>query len=71
MIMAPWSSEPVLAFACACGGQYPFGTIFVLPGGEVFQCWDRGGKVTNRWLDLMVKVAPVPYGTPIDVTVYD
>jgi hypothetical protein len=60
-------------YALACPREFAFGTEFRLPGGERFQCWDRGGKVKTvggiPWLDLMVRTAPVPYGTIMPVWV--
>jgi hypothetical protein len=57
----------------ACPAEYPFWTVFVLPGGEEFTCVDRGGKIVMQngipWLDLMVQTAPVPYGTIMTVEV--
>lgn len=67
----PW--EKWVNRGCACPPEYAFGTIFVLPGGEEFTCVDRGGKVQIvngiPWLDLLVKSAPVPYGTIVTVEV--
>ena len=42
--------------------------------GERFVCVDRGGKVVTNpdgvpWIDLLVQVAPVPYGTDVPVRV--
>lgn len=66
-----WANGQDGVYALACPKKYAFGTVFVLPGGEVFQCWDRGGAIKGNWLDLMVKTAPVPYGSTIAVTVYE
>ncbi len=67
----PW--EDWVNIGCACPPEYPFGTVFVLPGGEEFTCVDRGGMVVTidgiPWLDLLVKSAPVPYGTVVTVEV--
>jgi hypothetical protein len=67
----PW--EDWINIGLACPPEYEFGTVFVLPGGEVFTCVDRGGKVQVidgiPWLDLLVKTAPVPYGTIVTVEV--
>lgn len=60
--------------AVACPAEFPFGTIFVLPGGERFVCKDRGGAIITEndgtiWLDLLVFEPPVPYGTVVEVKV--
>jgi hypothetical protein len=60
--------------AAACPNQWPFWTTIVLPGGERFTCLDRGGKIVVGpdgipWVDLLVKVAPVPFGTVVPVRV--
>ena len=60
--------------ATACPKEFPFWTVFTLPGGEKFVCLDRGGKIVTLsdesiWLDLLVEQAPVPYNTVIDVVV--
>ena len=60
--------------AAACPREWPFWTEIVLPGGETFYCLDRGGKITYRpdgipFVDLLVKVPPVPFGTVVDVQV--
>lgn len=69
-----WVNGQNGVYALACPEEYAFGTVFVLPGGEVFQCWDRGGKIKTvdgiPWLDLMVRTPPVDYGTVIAITVY-
>ncbi len=68
----PW--EEWIGRAAACPVELPFGTTVELPGGETFQCLDRGGKVVTTaagelWIDLLVESAPVPYGTVMPVTV--
>lgn len=60
--------------AAACPSSLPFWTEIILPGGELFYCLDRGGKIVETgdggmWIDLLVKSPPVLYGTPITVTV--
>lgn len=55
--------------AVACPKEYPFWTRVILPGGEEFICLDRGGKIVDNWFDLLVQVAPVPFGTLVDVRV--
>ncbi len=60
--------------AAACPGAWPFGTLIVLPGGEQFTCMDRGGAIVFGmdgipWVDLLVEVPPVPFGTVIGVLV--
>lgn len=60
--------------ALACPVEFPFGTEFILPGGEKFTCKDRGGAIVTTpdnkiWLDLLVQNPPVPFGTEITVTV--
>jgi hypothetical protein len=60
--------------AAACVPEWPFGTLVTLPGGEVFNCQDRGGKIVTGadgipWIDLLAEVPPVPYGTVVDVLV--
>ena len=60
--------------ATACPKEFPFWTVFTLPGGEKFVCLDRGGRIVTLqdgsiWLDLLVEQAPVPYNTVIDVVV--
>jgi len=67
----PW--KQVVNWGCACPVEYDFGTEFVLPGGEVFICVDRGGKIIVDdgyvWLDLLVEHPPVPFGTIVNVEV--
>lgn len=68
----PWQQG--IGIWCACPPQFDFGTVFVLPGGEAFECWDRGGDIITRpdgviWLDLLVKDPPVPFGTVVTVEV--
>ena len=58
--------------AAACPREIPFWTTIILPGGEQFFCLDRGGKIlTNSdqsiWIDLLVREAPVPFGTRVNV----
>ena len=60
--------------AAACVPEWPFGTIVTLPGGEQFSCQDRGGGIVTAadgipWIDLLVQVPPVPYGTVLQVQV--
>jgi len=60
--------------AAACPKELPFWTNIVLPGGESFYCLDRGGRIVTSadgtmWIDLLVRDAPVPFGTVIEVTV--
>lgn len=60
--------------AAACPEELPFWTTVTLPGGETFVCLDRGGKIVTTaagelWIDLLVKSAPVPYGTTMPVLV--
>lgn len=69
---APW--QDWVDRGAACVPEWPFGTVVVLPGGERFTCVDRGGKVVTNadgvpWIDLLVEVAPVPYGTDVPVRV--
>ncbi len=47
---------------CSCGPRYPFGTIFELlvdmrPFSlpQTFECRDRGGKISNYALDLVIR----------------
>lgn len=68
----PWQNW--VGTGAACVRDWPFGTTFTLPGGERFTCVDRGGAIKVGpdglpWVDLLVKVAPVPFGTPVDVRV--
>jgi hypothetical protein len=60
--------------AAACPPEWPFGTVIILPGGERFECQDRGGKIVYGadglpWIDLLVEVAPVNYGDVVTVRV--
>jgi len=60
--------------AAACVPEWPFWTRLVLPGGEEFTCLDRGGKIVIGqdglpWVDLLVEVPPVPYGSEIEIQV--
>jgi hypothetical protein len=61
--------------ATACPVEYPFETVFILPGKERFICKDRGGKIVTEsdgtiWLDLLVESPPVPYGALVRVGVF-
>jgi len=40
------------AGSTACSWNFPFGTRFRLPDGEVFTCNDRGLLGSSGWLDL-------------------
>lgn len=47
---------------CSCGPRYAFGTVFELlvdmrPFGmpQTFECRDRGGKISNYALDLVIR----------------
>jgi len=58
----------------ACVPEWPFGTVIYLPGGERFECVDRGGQIKTGadglpWVDLLVAVPPVPFGTVLPVRV--
>jgi len=55
----------------ACPYSWPFGTRFVLPGGEEFVCLDRlARRFGEGWVDLLLGgTPPVPYGTMIEVEV--
>jgi len=59
--------------AAACPREWPFWTEIILSGGEKFYCLDRGGRIRFvggiAWVDLLVKVPPVPFGTIIDAWV--
>jgi hypothetical protein len=61
--------------AAACPREWPFGTLLILPGDEVFVCLDRGGKIVIgpdgvAWVDLLLASAPpVPFGTVVEATV--
>ena len=60
--------------AAACPREWPFWTEIVLPGGERFYCLDRGGKIVYGldgipFVDLLVQVPPVSFGTIVDVQV--
>jgi hypothetical protein len=71
------SGEPWQAWVdrgAACPREWPFWTRLTLPGGEEFVCVDRGGKIVTgadgvAWVDLLVKVAPVPFGTVVEARV--
>ena len=58
--------------AAACPNAWPFETLLVLPGGEVFLCKDHlAARFSEGWIDLLLSGAPpVPYGTWVDVKVY-
>jgi len=65
--------EDWIGRATACPREIPFWTTVILPGGERFICLDRGGKIVTMpdstiWLDLLVREAPVPYGSTVEVT---
>jgi len=69
---APW--QEWVGRGAACVPEWPFGTTFTLPGGEVFTCVDRGGAIVTGadglpWVDLLVQHAPVPFGTVLPVRV--
>jgi hypothetical protein len=69
---APW--QDWVGRGAACVPEWPFGTVVVLPGGERFVCVDRGGKIVTGgdglpWIDLLVEVAPVPFGADLPVRV--
>jgi hypothetical protein len=69
---APW--QEWIGRGAACPMEWPFGTAFTLPGGEVFECVDRGGAIRYGpdgipWIDLLTEYAPVPFGTVIPVKV--
>jgi hypothetical protein len=68
----PW--QDWIGRAAACVPDWPFGTLVTLPGGEQFNCQDRGGAIVTgadglAWIDLLVAYPPVPYGTVVSVTV--
>jgi hypothetical protein len=71
------SGEPWQAWVgkgAACPREWPFGTTLTLPGGESFTCVDRGGKIVNgpdgiAWIDLLVAVPPVPFGSIVSARV--
>ncbi len=71
------SGEPWQAWvgrAAACPATWPFGTVIILPGGERFECQDRGGKIVVgpdgiAWIDLLVEVPPVPFGSIVTARV--
>ena len=63
----PW--QPWVGSAAACPPEWPFWTRFMLTGGEWFTCLDRGGAIIDNWVDLLVEVPPVPFGTEMDVKV--
>ena len=46
------SGVPTRHGICACGTQFDFGTLFVIPKMGIFRCEDRGGLISNRHLDL-------------------
>lgn len=56
----------------ACSERFPFGTKFILPGGEEFTCLTRRKPAMypqDDWLDLMIETLPVPYASFVDVEV--
>ena len=59
--------------AAACVPEWPFWTQIRLPGGEELICLDRGSKIIIvgevPWIDILTNVAPVPYGTIIEIGV--
>jgi hypothetical protein len=60
--------------AAACPPEWPFLTRLTLPGGEEFICLDRGGKIVVGadgvpWVDLLVAVPPVPFGSVVSARV--
>jgi hypothetical protein len=65
-----WKLWEGCSTACPAGYEW---TLWELPGGELFLCIDRGGKIVTtgtgaQWLDLLLKDGPpVPYGTEIPV----
>ena len=66
----PWQSW--VGLAAACPRELPFYSVIQLPGGERFVCLDRGSKIvtlpdSSIWLDLLVEVPPVPYGSMVQV----
>jgi hypothetical protein len=68
----PW--EAWVGRAAACPAELPFWTAIILPGGEIFTCLDRGGKIVTEadgtmWIDLLVASPPVPFGSVLPVTV--
>lgn len=68
----PW--QDWIGRGAACVPEWPFGTVFTLPGGERFECQDRGGAIRTGadglpWVDLLVAVPPVNYGDVVTVSV--
>ncbi|MCL6511223.1 MAG: hypothetical protein K6U78_11080 [Anaerolineae bacterium] len=51
---------------CSCGPRYPFGTVFEImvdmrPYGvpQAHECRDRGGKIGNHALDIVIRTGDV------------
>ena len=67
----PW--QDYVGRAVACPPEWNFGTLVILPGGETFECLDRGGKIKYdrgyAWIDLLVTEAPVAFGTLLEVII--
>jgi len=74
-----WEDWENCAVACPAGYEY---SLWKLPGGELFICLDRGGKIITtgsveypgkpaHWLDLLLDInnrPPVNYGVEIPVS---
>ena len=46
--------QPIVGRTCACGSGWPLGTLFRIPGLGWRRCEDRGGKITDRHLDVFM-----------------
>ena len=47
-------APPVAGRTCACGAGWPLGTLFRIPGLGWRRCEDRGGKITDKHLDVFM-----------------
>ena len=47
-------APPVAGRTCACGAGWPLGTLFRIPGLGWRKCEDRGGKITDKHLDIFM-----------------
>ena len=67
----PW--QDYIGRAAACPPEWRFGTLIILPGGEQFECLDRGSRIRYdngyAWIDLLVTEAPVAFGTLLEVRI--
>jgi len=65
-----YSGEPVSRGGTACSWNYPIGTRFRFPNGEIVRCNDRGMLGNSGWLDVYARADLARlYGAYVNVEV--